>query len=206
MKKTITLLHTSPVHIAPFKALAKRIAPEVELIQVVREDWLKQARKHGLRQSLIEEVAETVHKSKGTVICTCTSLCPAAESAGAIRIDGPMMQEASRIGGPILVVFALESTRKPTMELMNSALLAADQEAEVVPLFLGEFWPLFEAGETEAFIACITTAVRHAVADHNIACVTLAQASMAPAAERLTDLGIPVLTSPEMAFRAALDA
>ena len=42
-------------------------------------------------------------------------------------------------------------------------------------------------------------------AQGDVAAVVLAQASMAGAAARLEDLGVPVLSSPELALRAALD-
>lgn len=203
---TFTLLHTSPAHIPTFKVLADRIAPGVELTQIVREDWLKQARKHGLRQSLRDEIAETVANARGRVICTCTTIGPAAEAAGAIRIDAPMMAEAARIGGPILLVYALESTAEPSLAMLEAALEKVGTPQVVRPLFLGEFWPLFEAGETEAFAACIAGGILHAVETTEIACVVIAQASMAGAAPLVADLGVPALTSPELALRAAITA
>lgn len=201
---TITLIHTSHAHEASFKALANRIAPDATLVQITREDWLKQARKHGLRQGLINDISDTVRATKGTVICTCTTIGEIAEAAGAIRIDTPMMTEAARIGGPILLVYALESTAQASMAALEAALATAETPAEVTPLFLGEFWPLFEAGQFEAFAACMAGGVRDAIGQRPFACVVLAQASMAPAGILLSDLGIPVLTSPESALRAAI--
>ena len=202
---TLTLLHTSPAHVPTFKALADRIAPGVALTQIVREDWLKQARKHGLRKSLRDEITETVSGAKGTVICTCTTIGPAATAAGAIRIDAPMMAEAARIGGPILMVYALESTAEPSLALLEQALAEKGTPQTVHPLSLAEFWPIFEAGQHEAFTACVAAGIRHAAEQTTLKCVVIAQASMAGAAPMLTDLGIPILTSPELALRAALE-
>ena len=76
----------------------------------------------------------------------------------------------------------------------------------MLPLFLGEFWTLFEAGETEAFAAAVAAATRDAAKrTPDLACVVLAQASMAGAAPLLSDLGVPVLTAPELALRTAVD-
>ena len=202
---TLTLIHTSPAHVPTFKALADRIAPGVALTQIIREDWLKQARKHGLRQSLCDEITETVASAKGAVICTCTTIGPAAEAAGAIRIDGPMMAEAARIGGPILLVYALASTAEPSLALLEQALAKTGKPQTVHPLSLTEFWPLFEAGQHEAFTACVAGGIRHAAEQTNLKCVVIAQASMAGAAPMVADLGIPILTSPELALHAALE-
>ena len=206
MTHPITLIHTAEIHRASFSALRDRIAPEAELVQHVRTDWLDRARKHGVRQGLIDEIAELIHQAPGPVVCTCTTLGEAAAALGAIRIDAPMMAEAAQVGGPILMVYALESTFEPSLALLEAALQDAQQETQVIPLFIGQFWPLFEAGEAEAFTACVAGAVKDAVAHNDVGCVVLAQASMAAAAPLLADLGKPVLTSPESALRAALSA
>ena len=104
------------------------------------------------------------------------------------------------------MVYALESTYEPSLALLETALQLAGEKTEVMPLFIGQFWPLFEAGEVEAFTACVAGAVRDAVTHNKVGCVVLAQASMASAAPMLANLEVPVLASPEIALRAALDA
>jgi len=77
---------------------------------------------------------------------------------------------------------------------------------QVHMLSLTAFWPLFQAGEHEAFEAAIAAAIREAAPDvEALDAAVLAQASMAGAARRLGDLGVPVLASPELALRAALE-
>lgn len=206
MTTPITLIHTAEIHSESFSALAARIAPDAELVQHVRVDWLERARKHGVRQGLIDELAEVIHAASGPVICTCTTLGEAAAALGAIRIDAPMMAEAAKAGGPILMVYALESTLEPSLAALEQALADAEHQTQVMPLFIGQFWPLFEAGEVQAYTACVAGAVRDAVEHNDVGCVVLAQASMAAAAPLLADLGTPVFTSPESALRAALTA
>ena len=200
----ITLLHTADAHVATFDTLRDRIAPGAALHHVVRPDWLARARAAGPTEDLVAEITETITGTPGTVLCTCTTIGDIAETAGALVIDRPMMAEAARIGGPILLVYALESTAAPTLAALERALARVAQTATVIPLPLPQFWPLFEAGETEAFTACIAGAIRDALPGTKPACVLLAQASMAPAASLLSDLDMPVLTTPETALRAAL--
>jgi hypothetical protein len=204
MTTPITLIHTAEIHRESFSALAARLAPDAKVMQHVRVDWLERARKHGVRQGLIDELAELIHAAPGPAICTCTTLGEAAAALGAIRVDAPMMAEAATAGGPILMVYALESTLKPSLAALEQALADAEHQTQVLPLFIGQFWPLFEAGEVQAFTACVAGAVRDAVEHNDVGCVVLAQASMAAAAPLLANLGKPVFTSPESALRAAL--
>lgn len=203
---TVTLLHTAEGHRARFEALRDRIAPGEDLRQEVREDWLERAQA-GVTPELEAEIAGAVAGAEGVVICTCTTIGPAAEKAGAIRVDWPMMREAARIGGPVLLAYGLESTWGPSLALLERALAAEGREAVVHPMPMMRFWPLFEAGETEAFAAVIAGEVRKVIeSGREIGCVVLAQVSMAGAAELLGDLGVPVLASPELALRAGLEA
>lgn len=199
----LTLLHTAEVHRKTFGELAAQIAPSVTLIHHVREDWLERAQ-GGIDDVLKEEIFEMLDGAEGAVICTCTSLGPVAARAGAIRVDQPMMAKAAAIGGKVLLVFCLESTRIPSTQLLQSEIDLIGK-AEITPLFLGEFWPLFMAGETDAFVAAIASEIREEVRGHeDIASVVLATVSMAGAANLLTDVDVPIFTSPELALRAGL--
>ncbi len=200
----ITFLHTSPLHKATFDRLATQMSVGNALVHHVHEDWLKVARKHGVRQGMIDDLSALIHAAPGPVVCTCTTLGEAAEALGAIRVDAPMMAKAAEVGGPILLAYALESTAQPSLDLLERALAVRGTKATVHPLSITEFWPLFEAGEHEAFVACVAGAVRHAATQTDLGCVVLAQASMAPAGPMLADIGVPILTSPAAALEFAL--
>lgn len=197
---TLTLLHTSSAHVPVFAALRDRIAPGAALDQAVREDWLAEARAKGVTDDLAARIAALVARTPGPVICTCTTLGPVAEAAGATRIDRPMMQAAGRIGGRILMAYALESTAAPSRQLLAEQL---DRDSVILPLDLTALWPLFEAGEHSRFHAGIAAAVAQAARREGADCVVLAQVSMAGAREMLPECGAPVLSSPEIALRAA---
>lgn len=194
----LTLLHTAEVHVETFRALA----PEADLDQQVRTDWLERAQ-GGIDAALKAEIAETVEAADGPVLCTCTTLGPVAEEAGAIRIDWPMMQEAARTGGPVLMAYCLESTAEPSEALLRRAFGARDPQ--LTCLELGRHWPLFEDGDSIGFAAAVAEDVAEALAAMDFACVVLAQASMAGAADILRQqTNVPVLASPEIAVRALL--
>lgn len=196
---TLTLLHTSPVHVARFDALRDRIAPGATLHHEVREDLLERARAEGVTPAIAGEVARAVEGRRA--LCTCSTLGQAAEAAGTIRIDRPAMRVAAQGGGPVLLVYCLESTEGPSRALLAEEVRAAGNEAPIEALFVPGAWPLFEAGDEAAFWRTIERAVRAAGPP---GAVILTQASMDGAAALLEDLGRPVLATPEMALRAAL--
>lgn len=194
----LTLLHTAEVHVETFRALA----PAADLDQQVRADWLDRAQ-GGIDAALEAEIAAAVAAVDGPVLCTCTTLGPAAEAAGATRIDWPMMQEAARIGGPVLMAYCLQSTAEPSEALLRRAF--GKRDPGLTCLELGQHWPLFEAGDSAGFAAAVACDVCEALAAMDFACVVLAQASMAGAAELLRQqTEVPVLAAPEIAVRALL--
>lgn len=194
----LTLLHTAEVHVETFRALA----PGADLDQQVRAGWLARAQ-GGIDAELRAEIAAAVAAADGPVLCTCTTLGPAAEEAGATRIDWPMMQEAARIGGPVLMAYCLESTADPSQALLRRAF--GPRDPQLTCLELGHHWPLFEAGDDAGFAAAIAADTVKAMGAMDFACVVLAQASMAGAAELLRQrVTVPVLASPEIAVKALL--
>ncbi len=203
---TLTLIHTADVHCARFDRLRDRIAPGVPLRHVVRADWLARAQ-DGIDAALEDEITQAIAGAGGAVLCTCTTLGPVAEAAGALRVDWPMMRAAAAAKGPVLMAYCLHSTYAPSLALLERALAEGGVVRKVYPLALPQYWPLFEAGQADAFDAVIATEIRAAVdAQGDVAAVVLAQASMDGAAARLADLRIPVLSSPEPALRALIEA
>ncbi|WP_166416862.1 hypothetical protein [Cochlodiniinecator piscidefendens] len=202
MTRALTLLHTSPVHSETFVTLNAALGTNLSLTQHVHSDWLSRAISDGITDDLATEMKILIEASDAPVLCTCTTLGPLAETLGAIRIDRPMMEKAAALGGKILMVYALDSTRAPSTLLLEACITAAETDAEIISKPLTEFWPLFEAGETEAFTACVAGAIRAYLADHpDTNCVVIAQASMAGAAPLLADCTAAILTSPETALR-----
>lgn len=201
---TITLLHTAKGHQATFDALRDQIAPGLTLQHIVRPDFLSRAQ-DAMTESLVSEITREIQRFPTPVLCTCTTIGPIAEAAGALRIDAPMMQAAADIGGPVLLVYCLESTRTPSLALLIRTLHTTKAPPPVRSLPLLHLWPLFVGGKTDEFARAIATETRAYLSQHpDIAVIVLAQASMAGGAAHLADLTQPVLTSPEHALRAAI--
>jgi hypothetical protein len=213
MQRRIAFLHTSPVHVETFARLAGAAAPEVKVDHVVAEDLLAQAQRVGAGDpALIERVqaamASAADDGAAVVICTCSTIGGAAERAPtdgrfvAMRIDRAMADRAVQLGPRVLVVAALESTLEPTAQLIRESAAAMAAPVELKPLLVEGAWAHFLEQDHGAYAAAVARAVRGAAGTCDV--VVLAQASMAPAAPMLADLGVQVLSSPELGVQSAL--
>jgi Asp/Glu/hydantoin racemase len=199
---TIGFLHTADAHVATFHALvAERGHRDVHLVDAT---LLADARERGVDAVLEERLAERLRELAGrgpdVIVCTCSTLSGHAEripvAVPVLRIDRPMAERAVAIGGRIAVVAAVESTLAPTRELLLEC--AAGADVVIAPCL--DAWALFEAGDQAGYLRAIAAHARTLDAD----VIVLAQASMAPAAELLADLPIPVLSSPRTAVDRAI--
>ncbi|WP_445289418.1 Asp/Glu/hydantoin racemase [Variovorax atrisoli] len=205
MKDALAFLHTAQVHVPTFERLVRRIEPGLRVRHVVREELLADARVVGVDDAgLVSRVHEAMHEaaSEGAkvVVCTCSTIgaiaerTPTGDAFRALRIDRAMADRAVRTGPRVLIAAALESTLAPTKALVLSAAQDAGIAVQPAMLFVEDAWPHFEAGDSVRYIETLASAIRAASAEADV--VVLAQASMAPVADALADLGIDVLSSP----------
>jgi hypothetical protein len=214
MPPTLTLLHTSPIHIPNFDALIKDQAPDIPVAHIVGADFLDEAREKGispeLTQRIHDKILAAIADDAKVVLCTCSSIGGCAESADGltkapvIRVDRPMAAKAVSIGSPIIVAAALASTLGPTTDLIRDAAAKAAREVELVEVLCAKAWERFEAGDQQGYLQEIATELRQVA--HQGQVIVLAQASMAGAAELCSDLPIPVLSSPALGVEAAIAA
>jgi hypothetical protein len=179
----------------------------------VREDLLADAQTEGadsppLVARIRQAMGDAGASGASVVVCTCSTIGGAAEDADlsggatSIRIDRAMADEAVRRGGKVLLVAALQSTVAPTVALLRSSADRLSVYIEIDPLVVADAWPHFKAGRHGDYAAAIVDAIVRA--DAKAEAIVLAQASMAPAAERLAAQGIIALTSPRLGVAHAL--
>ncbi len=198
----IACLHTAKVHVETFDLLFQAQAPTAKITHVVRPDLLDAARRDGLDAIAADTSAALADLRPADVtLCTCSTLGPLVP-AGALRIDRPAMEAAIRLGPDIAVALCLASTEEPTLSLLHD--IAQELGRTITPRIVRchDAWPHFEAGDMAAFAQSIAHSVQQAKGCDS---VLLAQASMRVAAPLLTDLGLPVLTTPELAVQRAID-
>ena len=221
----LTLLHTSPRHVDVFERLFARLAaeeaeadggtglPEIRLSHVVREDLLRRAIASGvLPEDTFERAARILHEATASsdgVLCTCSTLGPAADEAArraakpVLRVDRPMAALAAQTGRSIAVLATLKCTLAPTCELIEQEVARVADRADVAPVLVEEAWDALEAGDTARANALVADNIRLAQrAGANV--IVLAQASMAEALDQVSDVTVPVLTSPASGLAAAV--
>ncbi|MBI9114402.1 hypothetical protein [Sanguibacter suaedae] len=150
-----------------------------------------------------------------------------------VRVDRPMAEDAVRTpargvapGGldvpgttRVLVAVTLESAVGPALALLENAARDAGRSVRIDVVRCEAAWASFEAGDAAGYADAVAVAVREAAGRSKdepvdgsgpstggpLDVVVLAQASMAPAADLLRDLGVPVLSSPRAAVRRAAE-
>ncbi|WP_062212063.1 aspartate/glutamate racemase family protein [Streptomyces sp. NBRC 109706] len=212
----IGFLHTAAVHRASFQGLLDELAPGTPAEHLITERHLERAREHGIDEVTHAEVRrdldQLVQHGARVIVCTCSTIAGLAEEYGAqaggplpvpvLRVDRPMAEAAVRAGRRIAIIAATASTIDPTSQLLDDCARAADREVELVPAPCLGAWELFTAGDTDGYAREVAAHARRLAADVDV--VVLAQASMAPAQDLLTDLSVPVLSSPRLGVQGAL--
>jgi hypothetical protein len=210
----IGFLHTAASHVDTFTRLVRDADAFVPLRHAVHPGLLAAARqvgadRNGVRPGVEQALRPLTEAGARVVVCTCSTLGPAAEEArvagGTIvmRVDRPMAERAVALGRRIAVVAALCATVEPTRALLFDAASRAGRTIEVRDVLCEDAWTHFERGETTRYLHAIEDAIVEHMGAVDV--VVLAQASMAPAAERFTASRVPVLASPRLAVEAALD-
>lgn len=207
----LAFLHTADVHVATFEGLARSRAPGLETRHIVEAGLLADAlAEGGISSSLAARIGDAVRgaaRGADAVLCTCSTIGAVAEAAGAglgvpvLRVDRVMAEAAAATARRVLIVATVESTLGPTRDLFEEVAATAGRDLDCRMQLAAGAFDLFRAGDAAGYSAAIEQTVRGALGDAEA--VVLAQASMAPAAERLADLGVPVLTSTALGFDRA---
>lgn len=210
----ICFLHTSPVHIAIFDALRDRIAPHIQIRHAVREDLLRAAIAGGGITAQVETATrramqEIITPAVKVLVCTCSTLGQVAEAFDAdalipvMRIDRPMADQAVLQGKHIAVCGALSTAVTAALALVWSSADYLQQRGIIVTDHLfAAAWKHFEAGDMAAYHQEVARGLRGAALTADL--ILLAQASMEGALALCDDISVPVWSSPETGFRAAI--
>jgi aspartate/glutamate racemase len=204
-------LHTAATHVPAFERLLREVDPTAEGRHAVDAPLLADAAAAGqvdaaLRRRVATAVDALRDAGARLVVCTCTTIGDAAESAGrpgapVLRLDRPMAEEALRRGNRVAVVAALPTAFEATAALLRRLADERQQAVAIRHVACPEAWQLFERGDLDGYHAAVAGAARAAAADADV--VLLGQASMAAALDQLRAL--PVLASAALGVRAAVE-
>ncbi|GAA2628245.1 aspartate/glutamate racemase family protein [Paractinoplanes durhamensis] len=209
---TIGFLHTADVHVPVFHELRAELAPGWADLHVVDPALLADAQRDGITAELAGRVDARLHeladRGADLIVCTCSSLAEYAESRTSdlgvpvLRVDRPMAEAAVAAGERIAVLATVDSTLAPTCALLRTAAERAGRRVTLIETPCPGAWSLFLQGDLRAYAEKVADRAREIAPGVDV--IVLAQASLTPAAELLTDLAIPVLTSPRTAVARAV--
>lgn len=156
----IGFLHTAESHVAAFRHLLRRHAPDVADLHLVRESPLAAHSTGGeldlpaLRGHLESLTAD----GADVVVCTCSTLGAAAEQLGhemgvaMVRIGRPMADAAVRAGCRIGVVIAAPSAVAPAREVLRTSAAAAGVDVHLTERLCPDAWAAFEIGDVGRYV------------------------------------------------------
>lgn len=213
MTTTVGFVHTLPALAVRFDGLLHSRRPDSAGVHVVDAELLAEVVRSGVgprvTQALDAHVQHLIASGSDAVLVTCSSLGEATEAAAAtadvpvLRVDTAMAERAVQLAsaghGRIAVLATLSATLGPTGRLLQR--LTRDGGPTVEAMVVADALAAREAGDVDRHDDLIAGAVAAAARTADV--VVLAQASMAGAAAR-SDVGIPVLSSPDLAMDAVM--
>ena len=214
--KTLAFLHTTAVTVPVMKELAVRELEGIRAIQLLDDSLLVDVISAGAVTAAVETrlraYAEQAHVAGAdALLCCCSSIGEAMEQIAKVaplpvwRIDEAMAEEAAAAAGEqgnIGVLATLPTTLRPTVRLIERAIVARGRPITVEPLLVERAFAELSAGNAEEHDARIRAALVGIFP--RAAVVVLAQASMARVIASLAEAsGVPILTSTLSGIRRA---
>jgi hypothetical protein len=209
----LTLFHTTASNETLFRGLLAEMGPEIPARHVLAADLLDRATAEGrvtaeIATDVKDRMRAALDDGARMLLCTCSTLGTCADEMNdprVLRIDRAMARQATAQGGRVLVAACVASTLEPTVKLLReSAPTGPAEPPQIETLLMADLWPHFQAGERTLYWQGIAQRLRERAAGYD--CIVLAQASMAGAADLLSDLPVPVLSSPRIGMEAAVTA
>ncbi|MFP5108757.1 aspartate/glutamate racemase family protein [Neobacillus sp. C211] len=212
MKKKLAIIHTTPVTIEPLKDLANKMIGECEIINLVDDSILPQLGKNG---GDIQEIADRwegyakVAEQLGAdcILNACSSIGELVAftqpkiATPIIRIDDAMAEFAINSAEKIGVAATLETTLKPTLELLKQKAAQKQKKVEFEPILVSSAYQKLIANDKEGHDLDLSVTLRELAKKVDI--VVLAQASMARVVSSFTpDEQRYFVTSPELGMEA----
>lgn len=220
MSKTLALIHTSPVLVPMFNALAARALPGVRVFHMVDESLIANTIRAGsLQKTTIRRIANQIESAReagaDVVMLTCSSIGAAVPVARQLfdfpilRIDERLAEQAVLNGPRIGVLATLNTTLNPTVELVTNTARTLGKTVEVTAHLCQGAFEAVIAGDVATHDAAVAQGLQTLAQSSDV--IVLAQASMARVIDSLGDAlpKTPIFSSPALAMeqaRQTLDA
>ena len=211
--KTLALVHSTAVVVAPLSEVARQVLPEVEVIHYCDDTLLRDVRRAGrltpeVARRYVHYIALAEEAGADAVMVTCSSCNRVAELAKpfvgipVFSIDEPMAEEAVHCGCTIGVVATVPTTLEPTATLIGAKAKAEGRDVTVRTCLAERAFDRLRAGDPAGHDQLILEEVQRLAREVEV--ITLAQASMARLQPTLqAAVAVPVLVSTRSGFERA---
>jgi Asp/Glu/hydantoin racemase len=210
MSTTVCFFHTGASLSGRFDDLAAEYIPETDYYHAVDESVIDELLSVGeltpaIRNRICGQLSLAERAGADLILDTCSSTSPAVDVARQVvgvpivKIDDPMAERAAELGEEVGLLATAGSTVGPSSELIERKAAQAGTEVDVTTALVDEAFEARTDGDLERHDRLVTERATDLAADSDV--LVLAQASMAHLEPRLeSDLGLPVLSSPELAM------
>ncbi len=211
----IACIHTSNVSYYDLKDLFKQTAPEVELFNIVDDSLLEEVKTVGhITPAIISRMCTyfKIAESLGAdlIFNQCSSVGEASDIAAkcvsipVVKVDEAMAEKAVEMGKKIAVIATVASTVAPSSNLVRTKAKLAGKEVVVDEVLVdGALDILMKEKDVEKHNRLVLDAIERASENHDV--IVLAQGSMTALLPYLKETKVPVLTSPAMGVKKAVD-
>ncbi len=211
---TLALIHTSPVLVPMFTALAAKHLPFARVFHVVDESLIGSTIRAGsLQKDTIRRIVNQIESARqagaDAVLVTCSSIGAAIPVARQLfdfpilRIDERLAAEAIGAGRRIGVLATLRTTLDPTVALLRATAEELRQPAEITAHLCEGAFEAVISGDVATHDKAVAAGLRTLAGTSDV--IVLAQASMARVVDAMgADLpALPILSSPALAMQQA---
>jgi len=211
--KKIVILQTSMVSFDPFNSLFREIIPEAQISNLVDEDLLDTLnRNRGITSSIIKRLAEYCVAAEAAgadlIFSQCSSTREGIECARKmtkipiVMVDDGMTEKAVEMGTRIGVAATAAATLKPTAAALAQVAQRMGKTIEIKTYLAdGALDVLMKEKNREKHDRLVLDLLKQAEKENDV--IVLAQGSMITLEPYLSEIAIPVLTSPRIGVEKA---
>jgi Asp/Glu/hydantoin racemase len=211
------LIHATLNSIDPLINVFEKNYPQVDTINFLDKSLLIELNRQGrLTDDLIKRISELLKKAIITgvdgILLSCSSYSPAISElrrrfpeVPVENVDDEMILEAIKKGKKIGVVATVAAAGPTTQKTILEKARLLNKNVEVFVEVNTEAFNALTEKDYDRHDILISEMVNKLINESEIDVVILAQLSMARAINRLQNLEIPVLTSPELSSKAIMD-
>ena len=210
----IALIHTTPVTVDSLKNLIKEKDSEIEIINIVDDSILPELINNQADISLVEErvkyyIKIAAEQGADLIMSACSSIGDVFDRENenyeipVMRIDSAMAEKAVATAEIIGVAATLETTLKPSIDLIEKKAAARNKKVEIKTALADSAYQKLIEGREAEHDELLAEKLKELAAEVDI--VVLAQASMARAVKVLpAEIQDKFLTSPQLGTAEAV--